>query len=686
MNWKKLLSIGALTMFSASIATGQGTTPTIVQGDYISNVFGNSNFIKNPNAKLNNKDVTVSNATVTRSTTTPLVATSEFLVTTSTSTGSATWSTRTFDAGMKGQNCEARFTYRGFSVGSTTAQILQGANVVAQLTLTPSTDPRIASINFPCGDLSSATTFRLQQATASLTGTNEIGGIYVGLATNMANVAQATRIGGFDNLICPGEPLLNAGSTWAAPNLAGTCTGTATGLASAASSNLNTLTFAFNNLPVGEYLFLLPAYVYPTNITSGTARCDGRIRETTLNLIDGQNAFGTGITGTAYSIGQINQFKFTNPTAGNRIFQVEFFRNSGNSSCAGGIINVQQNASLYRFPSSSELVVTPERQNTWAAIRWSNSSGTQYQSVVNNTWTSGSSTLFSDSYATAFGKASLTGANSSQIRIPSMPVGYYRIKYNGSNYANTGTATPVFPECRSRIFETSTSTTVSQNAWFGMANVVSDVVSPGLEGVFYNSAVGDRTFRLDIAMSSPTTGLASQRCGFFSGLNETGATSAGAIGSPWMIVQPLDQPSNSALYVQGPVKAAISNTAIPTDSIGGKVIDATASKTTTVTGTWQVASSNYGTPTAGSYIMVATIRSQGGLAGLTNSGFIINENGSSVTPVICQASTTSNNGDGVALSRMCYYTTDGTKTLYGWFRSDGANSTINGDAILIRLN
>ena len=130
MNFKKLAFWTTLfTTAAVPLATAQN--PVILQGNYVSNVFGQSNFILNPNAQTNIANVTVSNATVTRSTTTPLVATTEFNITTSTATGYADWATRTFDQGMKNQNCEARFTYRGFSVGSTTVQIRQGSNTVA---------------------------------------------------------------------------------------------------------------------------------------------------------------------------------------------------------------------------------------------------------------------------------------------------------------------------------------------------------------------------------------------------------------------------------------------------------------------------------------------------------------------------------------------------------------------------
>ena len=174
MNFRKLLTY--LTVGTAAVIPFAGAqNPTILQGSYISNVFGNSNFVLNPNAQTNVANVT----NATRSIATPLVATSEFNLNLTSGTF-ATWTLRAFDAGMKGQNCEARFSYRGFATATSTAQIVQNSLVVAQLVLTPSTDPRIASINFPCGDLANATTFRIAQTTANMTTVtpNEIGQKY----------------------------------------------------------------------------------------------------------------------------------------------------------------------------------------------------------------------------------------------------------------------------------------------------------------------------------------------------------------------------------------------------------------------------------------------------------------------------------------------------------------------------
>jgi len=75
MNFKKLAFWTTLfTTAAVPLATAQN--PVILQGNYVSNVFGQSNFVLNPNAQTNVANVT--NATRPSPAVTPLVATSEF--------------------------------------------------------------------------------------------------------------------------------------------------------------------------------------------------------------------------------------------------------------------------------------------------------------------------------------------------------------------------------------------------------------------------------------------------------------------------------------------------------------------------------------------------------------------------------------------------------------------------------
>ena len=142
----------------------------------------------------------------------------------------------------------------------------------------------------------------------------------------------------------------------------------------------------------------------------------------------------------------------------------------------------------------------------------------------------------------------------------------------------------------------------------------------------------------------------------------------------------------SGSLVTGPVLGAGTGAVIPTNSIGGKVIDAGLSKTTTVLSSWQVATGNFGTPPAGTYLVI--LKAEHTIAaGLTGFGAIINESNASVlTGIISQTNGTPSSGVASNTTSVNYYTTDGTKTLYAWVLSTGATTTISSVAILVRLN
>ncbi len=552
MNWKKIFTIVALTGFSASVATGQGTAPTIVQGDYISNVFGNSNFIKNPNAKLNTKDVTVSSATVSRSATTPLVATSEFNVAVTSANGTIVWATRSFDAGMKNQNCEARFTYRGFQATSK-VHIKQGANTVASLNLSPTgTDPRIASINFPCGDLSAATTFVVTD-TAILAGTNEISGIYTGLATNMANVAQAEEVGTYE---VAGTTNCNWSRTGAGSNVYGNfaadadCnTGVVTGAADTSQGKIPGA--RFNNLKPGKYMFIVDYTLYRANTLAGDVR--GRLSDGT-NVSNGLLYLSPVTSDTSAPATSVLTVEYTSVTS--PIIQLQGLTSQTSNSVL--IFNGEPTQKLkivaYRFPTSSELVVTPERQNTFAGVKLQGSGFSNF--VTSNAWAklTSASTLT----RTTFGKAKVESNNDHSITIENMPVGNYFISYTGLlGVDQPGSGSTTY--CRFALADSAT------GGWqIGGAQVVStgDATSANQEndgqtigGIYNNTSVGARTFYLQ---GRRTTGAG--RCY---------AYTDGTTGSTISVI-PLDQPSNSALYVEGPVKASATGAAISAGYVGEK--------------------------------------------------------------------------------------------------------------------
>ncbi len=589
MNFRKLITY--LTMGTAAampIATAQN--PTILQGSYVSNVFGPSNFVKNPNAQTNVANVTVSSATVTRSTTTPLVATSEFNITTSTSTGYADWSTRTFDAGMKNNNCEARFSYRGFTVGTTKAQLIQNSLVVAELTLVgDANNPKIASINFPCGDLTYATTFRLQQSSASLTGTNEIGGLYVGLATNQANVAQA-------------EIVVQAARNSTQTVTSGT---TATILWN------NEISDTFGEYDPATGLFTAKrAGIYEVNATAminalsipTNARVDFIIwknSQTIDNQLEQQQVTSTRFWKLRNSA--------TMTLAVGDVVKVTVSSSSlGTYDIYNDVFSEYNKISIKRFPSSSELVVTPERQNVWGAVKYAGN--TDYVQTAAASDLIVNTTAFSTPsfYGGASASSSACGLTTNDIGmcLQNVPPGTYQISTNlefGSRYAD---GTPGFAICSSHVAVTGSSLATTKTA----SAVAYTTVANNEDW----SQLGTGIVKIDSLQSYLSIVVKVSKSTSAGGCRIRSASSGSTVNShPTITLKPLDQPSNSALYVQGPVKAAETGATISAGYLGQEIRSVVTSFTNFPT------SGQYGDATSvsltpGVWDISATIHQTGG--------------------------------------------------------------------------
>jgi hypothetical protein len=446
---------------------------------------------------------------------------------------------------MKGQNCEARFTYRGFSVGSTTVQIRQGSNTVAQLTLTASTDPRIASINFPCGDLSAATTLRVQQATASLTGTNELSGLYLGLATNQANVAQAELVG-----------------TWTMSG-ATNCSFSTTSTSYGSPSNYSTADADCNNpvvtgdiiskgkvlgfdLPAkpGKYVILVQA---PMRRTAGSFGAYFRLSDGTTN--SGNQLIYSGTSGEVWSFNSIT-LNTEYSTAGTKTFFLDGKVDGPGSGAAVENAGADNKVVFlaYRFPTSSELVVTPERQNVWGAYQFTGASAIDLTNTATGSWQT-----FSNAAAatiTAFGSASTSktactysggaavNTNDVAICMPVITPGTYKVTLQ-TRLSSVGAGA----DCTFRFSDGATG--------FGMTNLESGLQNNTLIGIIkYNALTLNRGIRVESFKPSGTS------CNLL-----VAPSSSDRI--PQFIFEPLDQPSNSALYVQGPVLGAQTGAAIP---------------------------------------------------------------------------------------------------------------------------
>jgi hypothetical protein len=531
------------------VGTAVAQNPTILQGNYITNVFGQSNFVLNPNARTDVLNVT----NATRSTTTPLVATSEFNLSLTSGTN-ATWTLRAFDQGMKGQNCEARFSYRGFATATTKAELVQNSLVVASLTLTPSTDPRIASINFPCGDITNLTTFRIAQTTANMTGTNEIGGIYVGLATNQANVAQA-------------EMVVSAYATATQSLTASTYNTLVYGTElKDAYAEFDPATGVFTAKRAGDYQTTVTFSTFDSNSCTVNTN-NALIIVKNNNLVDVGNSQVDKYTESTSSIQRsMTVTKIMTLAVGDTIRSAYYPCANTTKSSTSYLNNIQ----ISRFPTSSELVVTPERQNTWGGVVYTG----QNQSLFAGTAEPTAFTPFNNATwnqpTLLKGKAAVTTTNSGNdlgFSIPNLPVGQYKVEISGLLNTEATTTNGVIATCNFKIVETTTSTDVAKQA--------NEVKVPALglptrdwtnafSGVFNNTSVATRNFRLEASKFADNDASNNSGCQAYS---NTGTTSALNTNITFLLT-PLDQPSNSALYVQGPVLGAQTGATIGAGYVG----------------------------------------------------------------------------------------------------------------------
>jgi hypothetical protein len=363
----------------------------------------------------------------------------------------------------------------------------------------------------------------------------------------MANVAQAEFVGGGEWQTASGFTRSSAAiqSTFAAYTSG--VAGTALGKATSAGTD-TTVTFPF--LPAGQYFVTTNMYNYMYLGGVAFANCEFSIEEIDGGTRSGYGSSGAFVTTNIYPPAASMQGNFNFTTGSQRRFRIvskNTAANGAGSLCASGQDALAKTGIyVYRFPTSSELVVTPERQNTFAGVRLYSTSNT-------NAVTSGTITKLTTSTSatrTSYGKADTTATNDLSLTIKNLPVGSYKIEATGTMFARA----PSAGTTAACIFSLSDSATAGsplasmyQNAYGDASAATQDIIASSTSGIYVNTSVADRTFF-----------VRAQRAG------GTGSCLAYSDDqSPFnIIVTPLDQPSNSALYVQGPVLAAATGAAI----------------------------------------------------------------------------------------------------------------------------
>jgi len=319
------------------------------------------NYIINPSGFKNvTRGITVSaGATVTRNTTTPLTAISDINISLTTASSFATFATNILDRSLSGQNCELVGDYTlTLGAGATVqAQVLINSVIVNTLTLPASATSQKISVNYPCGDLATATTVRFAQTVAATTSTLRVANVYLGAATNVGSVAQATMIGSATHATASNCFWTTTSTSFANFAADADCpTPTVTGSASAPATKVPGITFA--SLPPGDYQLFVYASFAPA---SGSPAAVQRYVVSDGSTVSGSST--SGVSGTAnYATSNIvANFSYT-ATQTSRTFQVQGRTSdvSNAAAVANDLINYTGTPLtfvLYRFPTASEQVL-----------------------------------------------------------------------------------------------------------------------------------------------------------------------------------------------------------------------------------------------------------------------------------------------------------------------------------------
>lgn len=144
------------------------------------------NYAKNPDCWKNVSGITVSAGTLSKNTSTPLNGdtSSQCNIVSTGSAQSYCWNVNTLGEDLKGQNCEAKFVYKGNASLYKAYVTLGTIQTTPDLQLINPTYSQAVSINFPCGDLTSVPSLCLATTGTGAASIN-VGKVYVGGATNL---------------------------------------------------------------------------------------------------------------------------------------------------------------------------------------------------------------------------------------------------------------------------------------------------------------------------------------------------------------------------------------------------------------------------------------------------------------------------------------------------------------------
>lgn len=580
-----------LAALVAMPAAAQSTR--ILDGSYVTKYGRFRNFVINPDAQVNNASVTATNATASRGTTTPVSenGTTEFNVTITSANGTVDFlASGATQAILGGQLCEVGFRGRGFQ--STSAiQAFDGTNVLASYTFGILSSTQDVSVPFPCPTDPSNIRVRITD-TSTLSGTNEIAGVYFGKARNVQNVSQAEHVGTLNYAAATNCQWTNAFTATAPGSFAADtdcATPTVTGSLTAPATKIPGFTFTARP---GRYQIFVAGQVIATRAAAGENIC-ARVTDGTntsnIQCLYSEIAGATNIAiGSGLILGELEYSSTQTVT-------VQLQAGNNGSSAQVDARSLPLRFTVYRVPNATQLAVTPENQNVWGAVQFSASSATVANTA--STWTTFNNAAFGSGNGTYLGGATAlsTGTcgttNDLGVCLSNLPAGQYRVTFNGVMYADFSAAKTI---CAYSITD-GTSRTGSGQATAGVSGAEDSISS--MSGVFnYTSAQSTAAFRLQ-----------SSRLAGSGACNVVISNSSNSERTPAFIVERINTRITQPIFIQSPVRAAGTSTA-PLSTEIGYPLDTESGATVTTLSNAYTAVASATLPSVGNYLISANCR------------------------------------------------------------------------------
>jgi len=252
---------------------------------------------------------------------------------------------------LGGKNCLFSFEYNNGD-GNIDAKITDGTATIASVTLAPQASFRKQNLNFICP---SSGNLRVEFIATADAAAIAIDDVYVGSASNLFNVSQAELAGkAFQDTGANCQWSVSGGSFSDFPvdNDCQTLTVEHEFIGDWQTTNTFLPEITINNLPPGRYSLIvnlnLSASVDPENV---------HVRISDGTTFSGQAT--TRIVGTnTQHVTVVGVFEYT--TAGNRTFKMQGGAGSGDVRITVSSSERQLDWTLWKYPSSTELIVAPD--------------------------------------------------------------------------------------------------------------------------------------------------------------------------------------------------------------------------------------------------------------------------------------------------------------------------------------